>query len=237
MSLILHAGAALVSYDDLRSVETPTGTNTHVPVPHYEIVQLIRYTLGFYGHEITEEHHGMTPDGARYFGLLSLRSTYGDYEDTVGLRNSHDKSFPIGIAIGSRVMVCDNLSFFGDHTIRRKHTIKAKRELPGLVSGVVQPLQEQRLAQSATFQRYRSVALTDAQADHAIMSMYRKDIINVQRIADVSNQWEYPTHNWGDRTAWRLFNAATFALAGRVSENPGITRQLHQVIDGVCEEV
>ena len=58
---------------------------------HHEIVELVRYTLGFYGHEITEEAHAITPDGSRYFGLMSLKSPYGDYTDTLGLRNSHDK--------------------------------------------------------------------------------------------------------------------------------------------------
>ena len=60
---------------------------------------------------------------------MSLKSPYGDYTDTLGLRNSHDKTFPIGIAYSSRVFVCDNLAFMGDHVIRRKHTAKAKREL------------------------------------------------------------------------------------------------------------
>ena len=41
-----------------------------------------------------------------------------------------------------------------------------------------------------------------------------------------------PSHNWGDKTAWRLFNAATFALAGRVAEKPDLTKRLHEVIDG-----
>jgi hypothetical protein len=124
--------AAPVAYDDLRALATPEGTDTHVPVAHHEIVELMRYTLGFYGHEIAEEHHAVTPDGARYFGLMSLRSPYGEYSDTVGLRNSHDKSFPIGIAFGSRVFVCDNLAFIGEHVIRRKHTVKAKRECQDL---------------------------------------------------------------------------------------------------------
>jgi hypothetical protein len=42
---------------------------------------------------------------------------------------------------------------------------------------------------------------------------------------------------WGAKTAWRLFNSATFALAGKVAENPGLTKQLHQVIDDVVETV
>jgi hypothetical protein len=76
------------------------------------------------------------------------QSAYGNYADTVGLRNSHDKSFPIGIAFGSRVFVCDNTAFVGEHVIQRKHTVKAKRELPGLITEIVQPLQQQRIEQN-----------------------------------------------------------------------------------------
>ena len=237
MTLMIHAGAQALAYDDLRAIETPEGTDTHVPIAHHEIVELVRYTLGFYGHEITEESHAVTPDGARYFGLFSLRSPYGDYTDTSGLRNSHDKSFPIGIAFGSRVFVCDNLAFIGDHVIRRKHTVKAKRELPGLVTEIVAPLQAQRIAQNQKLLAYQATPLDDTMADHAIMQLYRDDVINVQRIPHVLEQWERPTHDWGDKTAWRLFNAATFALAGKVAETPDLTKRLHQVIDGTCEAV
>jgi hypothetical protein len=237
MGLTLHAGANLVSYDELRAVPVPAATDTHLPVPHHEIVELVRYTLGFYGHEIAEEHHACMPDGSRYFGLMTLKSAYGDYADTVGLRNSHDKSFPIGIAFGSRVFVCDNTAFVGEHVIKRKHTVKAKRELPGLVTEIVQPLQAQRIAQNHKLLAYQATAIEDAIADHAIMDMYRKDIIGVQRIADVLEQWERPSHDWGDKTAWRLFNAATFALAGKVAEKPDLTKQLHAVIDGTCERL
>jgi hypothetical protein len=67
--------------------------------------------------------------------------------------------------------------------------------------------------------------------------MYRKDIIGVQRIGEVVEQWERPSHDWGDKTAWRLFNAATLALAGKVAKKPDRTRQLHQVLDLTCETV
>lgn len=237
MTLMLHSGATEVAYDDLRAVATPPRTVSHVPVAHHEIVELMRYSLCFFGHEIVEEHHAVTEGGARYFGLLSLRSTYGDYADTVGLRNSHDRRFPIGIAFGSRVFVCDNLAFQAEHVIRRKHTANAKRELPGLVAEVVEPLRERRETQLRTFDRYRQTRLPDELADHAILSLYRQGVINIQRVPDVMDQWETPAHDWGGRTAWRLFNAATFSLTGRVAENPSVTTQLHRVIEGVCERV
>jgi hypothetical protein len=67
-----------------------------------------------------------------------VTSVRAGYEDTVGLRNSHDKRFPIGIGFGSRVFVCDNLSFYADRVIRRKHTANMKRMLPGLIGEVVE---------------------------------------------------------------------------------------------------
>jgi hypothetical protein len=223
MTLMLHAGANPVSYDALRAVNTPAATESHVPIPHHEIVELMRFTLGFHQHEIAEEHHAITEDGARYFGIMCLRSPHGDYTDMLGLRNSHDKSLPIGIAFGSRVFVCDNLAFCADHVIRRKHTVRAKRELPALLQ-----------AQNTRLLTYKEAMLDDGQVDQAIMQMYRRDVIGVQAISKVLDAYEAPPHDWGDRTAWRLFNAATFALAGKVAEKPAITRDLHTVIDSVC---
>ena len=40
----------------------------------------------------------------------------------VGVRNSIDKSLPLGFCAGSRVFVCDNLSFRSELMVHRKHT-------------------------------------------------------------------------------------------------------------------
>ena len=235
MTLMLHAGAEHVDYDVLRLVETPDATKTHVPLPHHHLVDMVRYALGYHGHDIVEEHHAVMPDGQRYFGLMTLKSPYGDYSDTIGLRNAHDKSWPIGIAFGSRVFVCDNTAFLADTVIKRRHTANAKRDLPGIVAGVIEPLRQKREEQHESFERFQAAPLTDELADQVIMRLYRDQVINVTRIADVLDAYENPPHEWGDRTAWRLFNATTYALKGRVSENPQATEKLHTIIEGICE--
>jgi hypothetical protein len=235
--LNLHKGGELVTLDQLRAVPVPSATESHMPLPHIDLVSMVKYALGYFGHEVVEEHHAIDYDGMRYFGLMTLRSPYSDYADTVGLRNSNDRTFPIGIAFGSQVFVCSNLAFVGDHVIKRKHTANSKRDLPGLVAEVIEPLQAQRIAQNQKLLHYQASPISDAVADHAIMEMYRRDVIGVQRIADVHEQWQNPTHEWGSKTAWRLFNAATFALAGKVTERPDLTRQLHTVIDSTCERL
>ena len=191
MSLMLHRGAEEIPFAELQEAPTPQATKTHVPIAHHSLVSHVRYALGMHGHEVTEEHHGVTPDGMRYFGLLILKSKYGDYTDTVGLRNSHDKRFPVGIAMGARVFVCDNLSFLGDHVIRRKHTPNLKRELPGLVMEVVEPLTEARKAQQIIFDRYKRTELNPVLADSTIMEMYPRCAAGLRphRLAWRSTSW------------------------------------------------
>ena len=72
-----------------------------------------------------------------------------------------------------------------DHVIRRKHTANAKRDLPGLIAEVVEPLADARDRQQRVFNVYRGTQLTTELADHAIMEMYRSGVINLQRIAEV----------------------------------------------------
>lgn len=234
MSLLLHAGAEAVEPAALAFLDTPEPTRTHHPIPHNDVVQMVKFSLGFHGHEIVQEDYGVMPDGMRFFGLLTLKSSHGDYSHTVGLRNSHDKSWPIGIAFGSRVFVCDNTAFTGEKVIKRRHTPNAKRDLPALVAEAVEPLHAARIAMSQQYDRFKAVELGDYEADAAIMQMYREGVLNVQRIANVTNAWDNPPHDWGGRTVWRLFNATTFALTGRVAEDPRTTQKLHEVLEGTC---
>jgi hypothetical protein len=62
-------------------------------------------------------------------------------------------------------------------------------------------------------------------------------MINLTQIGHGLKAYEEPPNDWGDKTSRRLINATTYALTGRVAENPTATRQLHQVIDGVCERI
>lgn len=236
MSLVLHAGANPVEYEALRELTTPQATATHVPIPHFELVEMAKYALGYFGHVVSEEHHAVTEDGARYFGLLTLQSEYGDYTDTLGLRNAHDKSYPIGLAYGAKCFVCDNLSFIGDHVIKRKHTKGAKRALPGLVAEMVEPLQGHRKAQQLTFQRYQATEFSDPLVDHVLLTLYREGVLPITRVADVLKQWNEPEYDWGEKSAWRFFQATTFALTGKIAERPLLTQQLHRVLDVVCTD-
>ncbi len=138
-NLTLHCGATAVSRDRITTVATPPRTTTWVPIPHDRLLTGVQTCLERAGLSVVTEAHGLTRDGNRYFGLLQVANGENaeDFGLVVGLRNSHDKSFPAGLAVGASVFVCDNLSFSGEVKLARKHTAHVERDLPQLIESAV----------------------------------------------------------------------------------------------------
>jgi hypothetical protein len=113
----------------------------------------------------------------------------------------------------------------------------AKRDLPALVAEAIEPLHRARVAMSDQYNRFKATELGDYEADATILRLYRDGVINLTRIADVVNAWDDPPHDWGTRSVWRLFNATTYALTGRVAEDPRSTQKLHEVLEGTCQRL
>jgi hypothetical protein len=110
-NLCLHCGARAATPEQVAAVVTPDRTRSWVPVAHATLLDCVRLTLAGAGLRVVAEAHGLTRDGARYFGLLQVSAGCDptDFGLVVGVRNSHDKRFPAALALGATVFVCDNL--------------------------------------------------------------------------------------------------------------------------------
>ena len=187
---------------------------------------------------MVNEAHGMSADGARYFGLLQIVNgdKEGDYCYVLGLRNSHDKRFPAGLVVGSGVFVCDNLAFSGEIKIARKHTRFIMRDLPGLVSGAVGQLGDRWHEQAHRIDTYRRHELSEAQAHDLVIRALDNRAITVTQVPAILQEWRTPRHPEfaeDGRTAWRFFNAVTeSAKAGGLWTLPQRTQALHGLLDG-----
>ncbi len=138
--MLLHCGAELVNRAQLYQVPTPRNTETWYPLPHSRVLNEVNNQLDACGFIVTEEAHALSHDGQRYFGVLNLcLPGRGIFEWTwaVGIRNSHDKTFPAGLVAGTKVFCCDNLAFSGEVQIARKHTRYAERDLRHLTARAV----------------------------------------------------------------------------------------------------
>jgi hypothetical protein len=110
-ALLLHGGERRVSRDELKEVLTPKPTMSWKPVPHYEVAEYVAHIATRRGYNIVSEEYGLSPTGRKMFGVLKFAPEGNpEYTRALGIRNSHDKSFALGLVVGVNVMVCSNLA-------------------------------------------------------------------------------------------------------------------------------
>ena len=237
-NLILHCGANEASRDDVFNTPTPEGTDTHFPIPHGRLLETVQRHVESAGYAIGSEEYGMLRDGAQMFGVWTLvddRFGLDDYQLTIGLRNSHDKQFPAGMAVGSRVFVCDNLAFSAEIVIARKHTKYIMRDLDKMVADAAGQITEARVTQDRRIAAYKDAHLDDRLVHDFLIRSVDAQVIPNRDIANVLGQWRTPNHSdFRPRTAWSLFNAYTETMKGT---NPRDltprTRRLHGMMDAL----
>jgi hypothetical protein len=219
----------------LEGVILPPITDSYRPVGHGWLLDQLEDGIRDLGFAFGHEHHGLSHDGARYFGLIELRGVIAenaDYTIQMGVRNSLDKRFGAQVAFGAQVLVCANLCFGGTYMLGRKHTTYIERDMPALIAETLKGIPQMAQQQDNRFNAYREAPLSVRNADHLIMNMLREGAVNTARIEKVIQEWDTPTFDHGDRTVWRAFNAATQALKGaNIHEMPQRTIALQRVCD------
>jgi hypothetical protein len=105
---LLHSRSTLVGRQELLGLPVPEATRTHVPIPHADVVAALVQSLGYRNIEVVKDEYALTPDYMRMFGIMTVNVEHSGVRLALGIRNSHDKSFALGITIGYRVFVCDS---------------------------------------------------------------------------------------------------------------------------------
>jgi len=234
--LMLHTGAATVAREQLALVPLPAKTASYMPIPHHTLLEQVEGVLLQSGYNVVTQAHGLTRDGNRYFGLLQVANGHNSDEFglTVGVRNSHDKTFPAALCLGTAVFVCDNLSFHGDVKLARKHTVHIERDLPGLVLKSIGRLVDLRGRQEKRFLTYQHSEITHCQANDLIIRAMDARVLPVTKISEVLEEWRNPRHPefaQGGLTAWRLYNAFTEVAKGNLIDLPRRSQALHGLLD------
>ena len=238
--LCIHAGAEKVERGQLALVFTPQRTDTWVPIAHDRFLGGVIEHLQVSGLSIVNEAHALTKDGNRYFGLLQVANGHnpGDYGIVVGVRNSHDKTFPAGLVVGAAVFVCDNLSFSGEIKLARKHAVFVERDLPQLIARAVGQLTDQRRKQDLRFDAYKHTEFTDAEAHDLLIRAIDARVLPVTKLPEVLTEWRTPRHPEfakDGKTGWRMFNAVTEIIKGNLDFLPRRTQAMHGLLDIACK--
>lgn len=233
-NLILHCGAKAVARHQVIDVPTPPATATWTPIPHIALIDQVEAIIRGNGLVVGAQAHSLSHDDQRYFGLMEIQrdASDEDYCWVLGLRNSHDKTFPAGITAGATVFVCDNLSFSGEVKLARKHTRFILRDLPQLVQGAVGRLMERWHHQDRRIGSYKLAGVTDRTAHDLVVRALDVGVCGTRQLPQVLREWRHPRYDvFRERTVWSLFNAFTETLKGNLTELPRRTEALHGLLD------
>lgn len=212
--LIAHCGTELVGRQDLLLLPTPEPSDTHKPIPHAALVQAVIETLGFRRLNVIQDQYAVSQDGMRMFGVLALDIEENGVRVSIGLRNSHDKSFALGITIGYRVFVCDNLAFHGDfQTVTRKHS--KNLVLNDVLAIAIDRMQRNFAPMLNQVNAWKGYELPDASAKLIIYRAFIEEGLEVPKhlADDVHSHYFDPQYDeFRPRTMWSLSNAFTSAF-------------------------
>jgi hypothetical protein len=208
-------------------------------VPHHRLLEQVESTITAGGLTVVNQAHALWQDGQRYFGLLEVANgeSHDDYGLVIGLRNSHDKSFPAAIAMGSCVFVCDNLAFSAEVTIARRHTRFIERDLPRIVHTAVGRLADMRGQQDERIRTYKETELSDPAAHDLVVRAVDASVLPVTQVPAVLGEWRRPSHEEfaAEKTAWRFHNAMTEVWKGKnLAALPRRSQALHGLLDSAC---
>jgi hypothetical protein len=215
--LILHKGTRPDARSDLDQVEAPPPTGTWFPLRHSQVLSTVERTLGDAGFTIQTSELGLSSNNARFFGTLTLGSPVCEGVSlAIGIRNSHDKTFPIGMCMGSHVLVCDNLAFSSDVIVTKKHTRFGEERFNEGISHVVLGLHAYREQEALRIERMRQSEIGDDQANSLILQAYERKIVSPALLPKVIREYRQPTiEDFVPRTRWSLLNAFTEVLKAR----------------------
>src|SRR6516164_8260834 len=221
-ALVLHRGAKPVTAEELRQYRAPPPAGRWYPLSHARVAETVKSTLTEAGYEVRREQYGVMRDGSRFFGTLDLGTPLvSGVTLAVGIRNSVDRSFPLGFCAGQRVFACDNLAFRSDLLVSRRHTVNGERRFVQAIATAVGTLQSFRDTEAERIRRFILTDLTADQADALILRAYEKGIIGAHQLPKVLHEWRNPTYeDFQARTAWSLFNAITGAMRERAVSQP-----------------
>lgn len=229
MGLTLHAGAKAIDRHALANLPLPEARGSrHVIRPFVEDVELVDRFLGNNGFVIAEEAFGTKTDAkgfpSQFFGVLEIKPALvgehtpakeGAFALSVGIRGSYDQSLPRGLAVGSRVFVCDNLAFSGEIDVYAKQTTNIGKRIEYLLADAVAKVPQLAEQQSRRFEAYRNYKINKVKGDAILVECVRMGVLNPSDMGKAIKEWDepsHPEHAAEGKTIWTVFQAITESI-------------------------
>ncbi len=237
--LIAHRGTNYVEESEIRSVAVPAWTRTWHPVAHRDLIDALEIAVREHDMEVMRRQYAMNSAGSRLFGVWDIAGGNGSIGSAIGFRNATDKSMAVGITVGTRVFVCDNLAISGDFIAFRRHT--AGLTMDSLIEMLVNAVGQVRGRMKEFMAWHESLALVHLTPDQAYIVTWRilSEGILPGRSFKALHDLLYVENKYDPLTLWGQHEAATELLTrnGNLLTVSRAHRKLNMLMDTVGSEI
>jgi hypothetical protein len=204
-------------------------TRTHNPIHHRDVIAAIKDSVHAVGLDIIKSEYVVAAEGKKMFGVYDLSAGSSELCWSIGIRNSMDKSLALGITGGTRVFVCENLSFTGDFVAFRRHTSGLDAdELAFLAFRAMRTVVTQLKHFQQWHEGLRDYTLTEADMKILLVEIMTNSVIPPSKFKRFNELYQ----DVYDRTLWGFHEAATDTLRGsNLLTLPKKNKLLNGVID------
>jgi len=233
--LIAHCNTNYVDEALIRTVPVPVWTRTWHPVAHGDLIDALDIAVREHDMEVTRRQYAMNASGSRLFGVWDIAGRDTDIASAIGFRNATDKSMAVGITVGTRVFICDNLAISGDFIAFRRHTAGLNTEslIEMLINAVGQA--RQRMEQFRLW--HESLALVHLSLDQAYVVTWRilSEGILPGRSFKTLHDLLYSEKKYDPHTLWGQHEAATELLTR--NSNLLTVSKAHRKLNVLMDEI
>ncbi len=212
---------------------------SYQPVSHHSLVDQTKNRLAENGFTIQDEVHSLARSDQHYFGLFAVdhpNRVNTDRGCVIGIRNSHDKTFPAGLCAGDAPFVCDNLIFTNTIKLARRHTRNILNDLDFTINRALGKLFGFWNSQDARIEAYKDMSIGNVLANDLIVKAVQAKALPKTKILDVVNQWQSSDHvEFKDRNVNSLYNAFTEVYKGNLIALPNRSEALHSLLDSYVD--
>lgn len=194
----------------------PQKTDTYMPVPHMELLQIVESRLLESGYTITKRSVEQSTDGQVIIAHFLISKGEGelDYTQEFGVVNSYNKTKPIVFASGGHVFICANGMVVSEFTTVRKHTSKVWDEIYDKLTEAIEKMEYnwEKLQQDVLKMTLTFLNLTQ-KAEVLGRLFVEEEVITITELSKIKKELSKPTHDYeACDTLWELYNYVTFVL-------------------------
>lgn len=213
------------SEDEIRAVPPPEYTKSWHPISHAELLDMVQGQLQDFNFRIKKKEFAMDRGVNRMFGVLDLEpydARMSGFSMSVGLRNSIDKSLSAAVCLGTRVFICDNLSFSGETILSQKHNPSIEQILPDMVTVALDEFKTRFLDQEVQiYDQWKTMHVNPYHAADTLLDMVDNNVLLLGAVPQIRNSFLHPEHEeFKDPTVWSFYNAITGIAKTRRATNP-----------------